>query len=202
MCYNVESVDRNTFCWTIITSANVSIIIIIMRQVIFFILQKAEIFISISECSWLLLLGKLKLMTGTDFQTIVREKDYCDILIILNLCLIKFSVPESFETYRFRKQQIMILFSGTMKWNMFQIHLNKCLFRVIWGLLRRWVKMRGGCCFIFGIGGIVDHHSLNSHFINLNYLCFLTVSWRLFQKLVMLYYIWYLRFNKENNLYI
>jgi hypothetical protein len=28
--------------------------------------------------------------------------------------------------------------------------------------------MRGGCCFIFGIGGIVDHHSLNSHFINLN----------------------------------
>jgi hypothetical protein len=177
MCYNVESVDRNTFCWTIITSTNVSIIIIIMRQVIFFILQKDEIFISISECSWLLLLGKLKLITGTDFQTIVREKD-------------------------FLKQQIMILFSGTMKWNMFQIHLNKCLFRVIWGLLRQWVKMRGGCCFIFGIGGIVDHHSLNSHFINLNYLCFLTVSWRLFQKLVMLYYIWYLRFNKENNLYI
>jgi hypothetical protein len=34
--------------------------------------------------------------------------------------------------------------------------------------------MRGGCCFIFGIGGIVDHYSLNSHFINLNYLCFLT----------------------------
>jgi hypothetical protein len=38
-------------------------------------------------------------MTGTDFQTIVREKDYCEIQIILNLCLIKFSVPESFETY-------------------------------------------------------------------------------------------------------
>ena len=37
MCYNVESVDRNTFYWTIITSTNVSIIIIIMRQVIFFI---------------------------------------------------------------------------------------------------------------------------------------------------------------------
>jgi hypothetical protein len=27
---------------------------------------------------------------------------------------IKFSVPEFFETYRFLKQQIMILFSGTM----------------------------------------------------------------------------------------
>jgi hypothetical protein len=29
------------------------------------------------------------------------------------------------KTYRFLKQQIMILFSGTMKWNMFQIHLNE-----------------------------------------------------------------------------
>jgi len=29
--------------------------------------------------------------------------------------------------------------------------------------------------FVFvGIGGIVDHHSLNAHFINLNYLGFLT----------------------------
>jgi hypothetical protein len=38
------------FCWTIITSTNVSIIII-MCQVNVFILQKDEIFISISECS-------------------------------------------------------------------------------------------------------------------------------------------------------
>jgi hypothetical protein len=35
------------------------------------------------------------------FQTIVREKDYCKIQVILNLWLIKFSVSESFETYRF-----------------------------------------------------------------------------------------------------
>jgi hypothetical protein len=54
-------------------------------------------------------------MTGTDFQTIVREKDHCEIQIILNSSLIKFSVPESFEKYRFLRQQIMILFSGTMK---------------------------------------------------------------------------------------
>jgi hypothetical protein len=54
-------------------------------------------------------------MTGTDIQTIVREKDHCEIQIILNSSLIKFSVPESFETYRFLRQQIMILFSGTMK---------------------------------------------------------------------------------------
>ena len=31
----------------------------------------------------------------------------------------------NFETYRFLKQQIMILFSGTLKWNMFQIHLKE-----------------------------------------------------------------------------
>jgi hypothetical protein len=91
LCYNVESVDRNTFCWTIITSTNVPIIII-MCQVNVFILQKGEIFISISECSWLILLAQLKLMTGTDFQTIVREKDYCEIQVILNWWLIKFSV--------------------------------------------------------------------------------------------------------------
>jgi hypothetical protein len=91
LCYNVESVDRNTFCWTIITSTNVPIIII-MCQVKVFILQKGEIFISISECSWLILLAQLKLMTGTDFQTIVREKDYCEIQVILNWWLIKFSV--------------------------------------------------------------------------------------------------------------
>ena len=91
LCYNVESVDRNTFCWTIITSTNVPIIII-MCQVNVFILQKGEIFISISECSWLILLAQLKLMTGTDFQTIVREKNYCEIQVILNWWLIKFSV--------------------------------------------------------------------------------------------------------------
>jgi hypothetical protein len=112
---NVESVDRNTFCRTIITSINAPIRLI-MCQVNVFILQKGEIFISISECSWLILLAQLKFMTSTDFQTIVRGKDYCKIQVILNLCLIKFSVPESFETYRFLKQQIMILFSGTMKW--------------------------------------------------------------------------------------
>jgi hypothetical protein len=189
------------FCWTIITSTNVSIIII-MCQVNVFILQKDEIFISISECSWLILIGQVKFMTGTDFQTIVREKDYCEIQIILNLCLIKFSVPESFETYHFLMQQIMILFSGTMKLNMLQIQLTNMVSRVIWYLLCQWVKMRGGCCFIFGIGGIVDHYSLNSHFINLNYLCFLTFWWRLFQKRVMLRYIWHLRFNKERNLYL
>jgi hypothetical protein len=66
LCYNVESVDRNTFCWTIITSTNVQIIII-MCQVNVFILQKGEIFISISECSWLILFVQLKFMTGTDF---------------------------------------------------------------------------------------------------------------------------------------
>jgi hypothetical protein len=144
--YNVESVDRNTFCWTIITSTNAPIIII-MCQVNVFILQTGEICISISECSWLILLAQLKFMTDTDFQTIVREKDYCKIRVILNLCLIKFSVPVSFETYRFLKQQIMILFSGTMKWNMFQIHLKEMVSRVIWYLLRQWVKLRGGCCF-------------------------------------------------------
>jgi hypothetical protein len=146
LCYNVESVNRNTFCWTIITSTNAPIIII-MCQVNAFILQKGEIFISISECSWLILLAQLKLMTGTDFQTIVREKDYCKIQVILNLCLIKCSLPESFETYRFLKQQIMIFFSGTMKWKMFQIHLKEMVSRVIWYLLRQWVKVRGGCCF-------------------------------------------------------
>ena len=113
--YNMESVDRNTFCWTIITSTNVPVIIIIMCQVNVFILPKGYIFISISECSCLILLAQLKFMTDTDFQTIVREKDYWKIQVILNLCLIKFSVPESFETYRFLKQQIMILFSGIMK---------------------------------------------------------------------------------------
>jgi hypothetical protein len=121
------------FCYTIITSTNVSIIII-MCQVNVFILQKDEIFISISECSWLILIGQVKFMTGTDFQTIVREKDYCEIQIILNLCLIKFSVPESFETYHFLMQQIMILFSGTMKLNMFQIQLTNMVSRVIWYL--------------------------------------------------------------------
>jgi hypothetical protein len=125
MCDNVESVDRNTFLLDDYYKHQcVSIIIIIIPEVIFFILQKCEIFISISECSWLILLWQLKFMTDTDFQTIVREKDYCEKQIILNLCFIKFSVPESFETYRFLKQQIMILFSGTMKWNMFQVHLN------------------------------------------------------------------------------
>jgi hypothetical protein len=146
LCYNVESVDRNTFCWTIITSTNAPIIII-MCQVNVFILQKGEICISISECSGLILLAQLKFMTDTDFQTIVREKDYCKIRVILNLCLIKFSVPVSFETYCFLKQQIMILFSGTMKWNMFQIHLKEMVSRVIWYLLHQWVKVRGGCCF-------------------------------------------------------
>ena len=34
-------------------------------------------------------------------------------------------LKHNFETYRFIKQQIMILFSGTMKWNMFQIHLKE-----------------------------------------------------------------------------
>ena len=48
---NVESVDRNTFCWTIIASTNVPIIIIIMCQVNVFILPKGEIFVGISECS-------------------------------------------------------------------------------------------------------------------------------------------------------
>ena len=47
---NVESVDRNTFCWTIIASTNVPIIII-MCQVNVFILPKGEIFVGISECS-------------------------------------------------------------------------------------------------------------------------------------------------------
>ena len=47
---NVESVDRNTFCWTIITSTNVPIIII-MCQVNVFILPKGEIFVGILECS-------------------------------------------------------------------------------------------------------------------------------------------------------
>jgi hypothetical protein len=51
---------------------------------------------------------QIQFMTGTDFQTIVREKDYCKIQIMLNLCLIKFSVPEPFETYRFLRQQIII----------------------------------------------------------------------------------------------
>ena len=125
MCDNVESVDRNTFLLDDYYKHQcVSIIIIIIPEVIFFILQKCEIFISISECSWLILLWQLKFMTDTDFQTIVREKDYCEKQIILNLCFIKFSVPEFFETYRFLKQQIMILFSGTMKWNMFQVHLS------------------------------------------------------------------------------
>jgi hypothetical protein len=148
LCYNVESVDRNTFCWTIITSTNAPIIII-MRQVNVFILQKSEIFISISECSWLILLAQLKFMTGTDFQTIVTEKDYCKIQVILNLCLIKFSVPYSFETYRFLRQQTMILFSGKMRWSMFQIHLKEMFSRsrVIWYLLRQWVKVRGDFCF-------------------------------------------------------
>ena len=122
----------------------------------------------------------------------------------MNLCLIEFSVPYTFETYRFLRQHIMILFSGTMRWSMFQIHLKEMVsrFRVISYLLRQWVKVRGGCCFIFGIGGIVDHHSLNAHFINLNYLGFLTFWWRLFQKRVMLKYIWYLRFNKEKSFYL
>ena len=147
MCYNVESVDRNTFfCWTIITNSKVPIIII-MCQVNVFILPKDEIFIGTSESSWLILLAQLKFMTGTDFQTIVREKDYCKIQIMLNLWLIKFSVPEPFETYRFLRQQIIILFSGTMKWNMFQIHLKEMVSRIIWYLLRQWVKVRGGCCF-------------------------------------------------------
>ena len=44
------------------------------------------------------MLGQFKFMTDTDFQTIVRETDYREIQIILNPCLIKFSVPESFET--------------------------------------------------------------------------------------------------------
>jgi hypothetical protein len=146
LCYNVESADRNTFCWTIITNSNVPIIII-MCQVNVFILPKDEIFIGTSESSWLILLAQLKFMTGTDFQTIVREKDYCKIQVILNLWLIKFSVPESFETYRFLRQQIMILFSGTMTWSMFQIHIKEMFSRVIWYLLRQWVKVRGGCCF-------------------------------------------------------
>ena len=34
-------------------------------------------------------------------------------------------MKHNFETYRFIKQQIMILFSGTMKWNMFQIPLKE-----------------------------------------------------------------------------
>ena len=34
-------------------------------------------------------------------------------------------LKHNFETYRFLKQHIMILFSGTMKWNMFQIYLKE-----------------------------------------------------------------------------
>jgi hypothetical protein len=55
-----------------------------MCQVNVFILPKGEIFIGIAECRWLILLAQLKFMTGTDFQTIVREKDYCKIQIMLN----------------------------------------------------------------------------------------------------------------------
>jgi len=50
LCYNVESLNKNTFCWTIITSTNAQIIII-MCQVNVFILQSGEIFTGISECS-------------------------------------------------------------------------------------------------------------------------------------------------------
>jgi hypothetical protein len=50
LSYNVESADRNTFCWAIITNSNVPIIII-MCQVNVFILPKDEIFIGTSESS-------------------------------------------------------------------------------------------------------------------------------------------------------
>ena len=52
LCYNVESVNRNAFCWTIITSTNVPIIIIIiMCPVNVLILPQGETFMGISECS-------------------------------------------------------------------------------------------------------------------------------------------------------
>jgi hypothetical protein len=66
ICYNVESVDRNTFllddyykhqCVDNNNNASDN----------FFILPKGEIFISISECSWLIVLVELKFMTDTDF---------------------------------------------------------------------------------------------------------------------------------------
>ena len=47
-------------------------------------------------------------------------------------------LKHNFETYRFLKQQIMILFSGTMKWNMFQIHLKE---------MHPWVYVKS-CCLI------------------------------------------------------
>jgi len=53
-------------------------------------------------------------------------------------------LKHNFETYRILKQQIMILFSGTMKWKMFQIHLTEmrpCLLR--W-LLRTHDKFAWG----------------------------------------------------------
>ena len=34
-------------------------------------------------------------------------------------------LKHNFETYHFLKQQIVILFSGTLKWNMLQIHLKE-----------------------------------------------------------------------------
>jgi hypothetical protein len=42
VCYNVESVDRNTFCWTIITSTNVPIIIIMCQVNVFILLSYSE----------------------------------------------------------------------------------------------------------------------------------------------------------------
>ena len=168
------------FCRTIIINTNMQIIII-MCQVNVFILQKGEKFISISECSWLILLVQLKFMTGADFQLLVREKDYCKIQVILNLCWIKFSVPESFETYHFLRQQIMILFSGTLKWSMFQIQLKKWFpesYDVCYVSELRWEVV----VVLFLVLVELLTITLNSHFINLNYLCFLTFWWRLFQK--------------------
>jgi hypothetical protein len=46
---------------------------------------------------------------------------FCDMLNKIRNDFLK----HNFETYRFLKQQIMIWFSGTMKRNMFQIHLKE-----------------------------------------------------------------------------
>ena len=57
-------------------------------------------------------------------------------------------LKHNFETYRFLKQQIIILFSGTLKWNMFQIHLKE-MRPWWWRFLKR--------------NQVIDHRYLYSH---------------------------------------
>ena len=107
-------------------------------------------------------------------------------------------LKHNFETYRLLKQQIMILLSGKMKWNMFQIHLKEMRPRSRYCLWQDTPSLLVHCC--------IDTHLL---LITSDIISHLFEQWIIFKNLVysflLFFNIWTLTvycFRLKNVLYI